>query len=585
MTEQTLDGAWLLRERGAADWIPGHVPGGVHLDLLAAGRISDPFAGDEELRVQWVAERDWEYRREFAVDEAVAGQRARRARLRRPRHAGRDPPQRRAARQRRQHVPDLALGRDRPAAARLNELSVIFRSAVGRAAELEAVRHLDSPDSQLPGAPYLRKAPCHFGWDWGPRLPNIGFWQGVRLEGWSVARLADVRLSQAIEGDGARISAEVRMERAEIARASDRRASPIEARLRVEHPNGQTTSVTSGIDPAQYGGHPCGRHRRAGAVVAERPGRAAALPGRGPAGRRFDRRSTRSRSRSASARSSCAGSRTPGASRSASSSTACRSSPRAATGSRPTRSQRASTPDRLEALLRRGRGREPQHDPGLGRRLLRGRGLLRPVRPVRHPRLAGLHVRLQRLSARRPGVPGKRPRRGLRAGAAAAPSGLPGAVVRQQRDGARLDGLGLGSTRDAGSQGGVPALLRRDAAGVGRGRGRGHCLLAELAFVGQAARGGDRRAERRRARMGRLARARALLGVRPGVVPIRERVRLRVAAGGGDGRRLRAGPGRLEPGLAGHGPPPAVPGRATRGSSTTWPSSSGCRATSADSST
>jgi beta-mannosidase len=250
MTEQTLDGAWLLRERGAADWIPGHVPGGVHLDLLAAGRISDPFAGDEELRVQWVAERDWEYRREFAVDEAVARQR---------------------------HVALVFDGLDTLAEIRLNgerlgstvnmfrtwrfdvdgrlrpglnELSVIFRSAVARAAELEAVRHLDSPDGQLPGAPYLRKAPCHFGWDWGPRLPNVGFWQGVRLEGWSVARLADVRLSQAIERDGARISAEVRIERAEIGRDSDPLPRPIEARFRVEHPNGQTASVTSAIDPA-----------------------------------------------------------------------------------------------------------------------------------------------------------------------------------------------------------------------------------------------------------------------------------------------------------------------------------------------
>jgi beta-mannosidase len=250
MTEQTLDGAWLLRERGAADWIPGHVPGGVHLDLLAAGRISDPFAGDEELRVQWVAERDWEYRREFAVDEAVAGQ---------------------------QHVALVFDGLDTLAEIRLNgkrlgsadnmfrtwrfdvdgrlrpglnELSVIFRSAVGRAAELEAVRHLDSPDGQLPGAPYLRKAPCHFGWDWGPRLPNVGFWQGVRLEGWSVARLTDVRLSQAIGRHGARVSAEVRIERAEIGRDSDPLPRPIEARFRVEYPNGQTAGVTSAIDPA-----------------------------------------------------------------------------------------------------------------------------------------------------------------------------------------------------------------------------------------------------------------------------------------------------------------------------------------------
>ena len=72
MIEQSLDDQWVLREVGSAEWIPARVPGGVHLDLLAAGRIADPFVGDEELRAAWVAERDWEYRREFTVDPAVA---------------------------------------------------------------------------------------------------------------------------------------------------------------------------------------------------------------------------------------------------------------------------------------------------------------------------------------------------------------------------------------------------------------------------------------------------------------------------------------------------------------------------------
>jgi beta-mannosidase len=122
---------------------------------------------------------------------------------------------------------------------------VTFRSAVRRGAELEAVRHLDSPDNQLPGAPYLRKAPCHFGWDWGPKLPNVGLWQGVRLEGWSVARLADVRLSQSVEGGRARIAAEVRVELAEVGRTD--RPPGLEASLRVEHPNGRIDLVRAPV--------------------------------------------------------------------------------------------------------------------------------------------------------------------------------------------------------------------------------------------------------------------------------------------------------------------------------------------------
>jgi beta-mannosidase len=233
MIGQSLNGTWQLRECGKEEWLPGAVPGGVHLDLMEVGRIADPFVGDEELRVQWVAERDWEYRREFVVEAAVPGDG----------HTtlvfdGLDT------------LAEISLngellgqadnmfrtwrwdvtGRLRPSA---NELSVVFRSAVRRGADLEAVRHLDSVSNQLPGAPYLRKAPCHFGWDWGPRLPNIGFWQGVRLESWSGARLGDVLVSQSVEDGPAAISVRATAER------SSTQTQELEAVLRVEHPNGR----------------------------------------------------------------------------------------------------------------------------------------------------------------------------------------------------------------------------------------------------------------------------------------------------------------------------------------------------------
>src|SRR5688572_23429667 len=67
MRRETLSGQWLFREVGTDRWLPATVPGGVHTDLLAVGLIPDPFVGDNEKRVQWVAERDWEYRRTFAV--------------------------------------------------------------------------------------------------------------------------------------------------------------------------------------------------------------------------------------------------------------------------------------------------------------------------------------------------------------------------------------------------------------------------------------------------------------------------------------------------------------------------------------
>ena len=67
MREWLLDSGWQLRERtpGAPlaedlrtedGWVPARVPGTVHQDLLAAGRIPDPFYGENERQVPQAAD-------------------------------------------------------------------------------------------------------------------------------------------------------------------------------------------------------------------------------------------------------------------------------------------------------------------------------------------------------------------------------------------------------------------------------------------------------------------------------------------------------------------------------------------------
>ena len=43
---------------------------------------------------------------------------------------------------------------------------------------------------------FTRKAPYHYGWDWGPRFVTSGVWRPVRLEAWDAARIDDVQLLQ-----------------------------------------------------------------------------------------------------------------------------------------------------------------------------------------------------------------------------------------------------------------------------------------------------------------------------------------------------------------------------------------------------
>ena len=62
------------RFRDAADkkgWMTARIPGCVHTDLLSAGRIPDPFWGENEAQLQWIEERDWEYEARFSVSEEM----------------------------------------------------------------------------------------------------------------------------------------------------------------------------------------------------------------------------------------------------------------------------------------------------------------------------------------------------------------------------------------------------------------------------------------------------------------------------------------------------------------------------------
>jgi beta-mannosidase len=209
MKTQMLTGTWEFRQVGMDQWAPATVPGGVHTDLLALVRIPDPFVGDNEKKVQWVAESDWEYRRIFSVDEELT-QRA--------------------------HIDLVCDGLDTLATVSLNgvilgstanmfrqfrwdvkdllkpennEIGITFSSPVRYCAEREKVRHMQGVPQGLPGAPHLRKAPCQFGWDWGPQLPPIGIWKDICLEGTDDARIENVHLRQFHTEDQVRLEAEV----------------------------------------------------------------------------------------------------------------------------------------------------------------------------------------------------------------------------------------------------------------------------------------------------------------------------------------------------------------------------------------
>jgi beta-mannosidase len=67
MQKISLNGEWEFRQSSESTWKPAVVPGSVFTDLLRQDLIPDPFIGTNERAVQWVAEKDWEYRKTFTV--------------------------------------------------------------------------------------------------------------------------------------------------------------------------------------------------------------------------------------------------------------------------------------------------------------------------------------------------------------------------------------------------------------------------------------------------------------------------------------------------------------------------------------
>ena len=54
MVQQEINSNWTFKQVGEDEWLPATVPGTVHTDLLANGKIEDPFYRLNELDQQWI---------------------------------------------------------------------------------------------------------------------------------------------------------------------------------------------------------------------------------------------------------------------------------------------------------------------------------------------------------------------------------------------------------------------------------------------------------------------------------------------------------------------------------------------------
>ncbi len=93
------------------------------------------------------------------------------------------------------------------------DLEVDLHSATAYA-KAERQRLGDRPRAYSAPYNFVRKMACSFGWDWGPDLRTAGLWKPVRLERWSVARLAQVEPLVTVDDAGiGRVELRIDLER------------------------------------------------------------------------------------------------------------------------------------------------------------------------------------------------------------------------------------------------------------------------------------------------------------------------------------------------------------------------------------
>ena len=195
----SLDGPWRLRRHKDRRSIGAHVPGCVHLDLLRAGKIPDPFFRDQERAVKWIENEDWVYDRSFVVSPELLTRRRILLRC-----EGLDTLAEVSLNRRKLGDTDnmfrfyewditnlLRRGR--------NTITIRFRSTLRHGAPLYRRHRLivsAEAGREYRVRAFFRKEQCNYGWDWGPALVTSGIWRPICLLGFDVARLAGLSLRQ-----------------------------------------------------------------------------------------------------------------------------------------------------------------------------------------------------------------------------------------------------------------------------------------------------------------------------------------------------------------------------------------------------
>lgn len=196
----SLNQGWQFTQKDKNTWYEAKVPGSVQLDLVRHGVLPDPFYGANESKIQWPEREDWDFKKTFTLtaeqlkyddafiffegldthaDVFLNGSRILQAENMFVGHKV-------------SVINSLLEGK--------NELYIRFYSPITRMDPARITFGYEYPagndhaDEKL--SIYNRKAPYHFGWDWGIRIVQIGIWKPISLTLYNKARIDDFHIKQ-----------------------------------------------------------------------------------------------------------------------------------------------------------------------------------------------------------------------------------------------------------------------------------------------------------------------------------------------------------------------------------------------------
>ena len=195
MKVMDLNGKWKVCDASSQECTyEATVPGDIHDDLMKAGVIVEPYYGDNSKKCSWVVEKDWKYTKTFNVDDLNEKtyivfdgiDTVSTIYLNGVKIAETD----NMFMQYRIDVTDtISIGE--------NKLEVIIHSIRKELDKYPKEGYYGCFNKQRI---FIRKAQCHFSWDWAPDFPATGIWKDVYLETRKDTYINDINIRTELDG-------------------------------------------------------------------------------------------------------------------------------------------------------------------------------------------------------------------------------------------------------------------------------------------------------------------------------------------------------------------------------------------------